>query len=328
MWSWLLQSIRLLRRSRTEVLAYTSVTCGSLERRTRMQSGRNGVTRMSWPGCANRYRTFESSTVSLLIVLVLLPAGKKTAAAQSDYRVISVADAGTITGTVKWSGPMPRVPTFPINKDVTVCDPESSKIADLERLEVGPDGGVANTVVFLKNISSGKAMEILRPRRFLDQKRCRYVPHILLLPANATLEMTSSDPVLHTVHMEGAATYNLPFPFPGRPVSRLMLHAGVVTIKCNGGHVWMNAVVIVADNPYYAVTDSKGKFELDGVPPGQYEIVAWHEGWHVVGQQPSFDVTSTDKVNRPVFSLPETWRQQVAVNPNSTAIVNFVIADK
>jgi hypothetical protein len=274
----------------------------------------------------NRCRGLESFVGSLLIVFLV--ARVETAAAQSNYRVISVVDAGTIIGTVKWSGPVPRIPTFTINRDVAVCDPESRKNTDLERLEIGPDGGVADTVVFLKNISSGKAMDMLQPRRFLDQKRCRYVPHILLLPEQTTLEMTSSDSVLHTVHMEGAATYNLPFPFPGRPVSRTMLHPGVVTLKCNGGHVWMNAVVIIADNPYYVVTDSKGKFELDGVPPGRYEIVAWHEGWHVVGQQPSFDVTSIDKVNRPVFSSPNIWRQEVAVNSNRTAVVDFAIADK
>lgn len=281
---------------------------------------------MNWPGRRNRYRTFDSFVDSLLIVFLV--AGIEAASAQSDYHVIAVVDAGTITGTVRWSGPVPRIPTFTVNRDVAVCDPESRKNTDLERLEIGPDGGVANTVVFLKNISSGKAMDMLHPRRFLDQKRCRYVPHILLLPEQTTLEMTSSDPVLHTVHMEGAATYNLPFPFPGRPVSRPMLHPGVVTLKCNGGHVWMNAVVIIADNPYYVVTDSKGKFELDGVPPGRYEIMAWHEGWHVVGQQPSFDVTSTDKVNRPIFSLPKTWRQEVAVKSGGTTVIDFAITDK
>jgi len=280
---------------------------------------------MCLPAFRNRHKMFESGVVSLA-ALLLTSIG--TAAAQGDYQVVSVANAGTITGTVKWSGPQPRVLTFPLNKDVAVCDPESRKRVDLERLVIGPNGGVANTVVFLKNISSGKPMDLPEPRRSLNQKHCRYEPHILLVPENAELEMTSSDRVLHTVHMEGAATYNLPFPFPDRPVSRPMPHAGVATLKCNGGHLWMNAVVMVADNPYYTVTDDEGKFELRGVPPGEYEIVAWHEGWHVVGQQASFDVSTSKKVDRPIFSEPKTSQKEVSVGPNGTAVVNFVIAEK
>ena len=59
-------------------------------------------------------------------------------------------------------------------------------------------------------------MDLPEPRRFLDQKHCRYEPHVLLVPENSSLQMKSSDPVLHTVHMDGAATYNLPFRLPTR----------------------------------------------------------------------------------------------------------------
>jgi|SRR5579863_31428 len=290
------------------------------------ENGLSGSSAMCLFALENRYKMFELVATSLLCVLVL--AGSGTAFAQTNYRVISVADGGTITGTVKWSGTAPRALTFPLNKDVGVCDPESRKRVDLERLEIGTEGGVANTVVFLKNVSSGKAMDIPQRRRFLNQKHCRYEPHILLVPENGELQMTSSDPVLHTIHMEGAATYNLPFPFPDRPISRPMPHAGLVTLKCNGGHLWMNAVLFVVDNPYYTVTDEQGNFELGGVPPGKYEIVAWHEGWHVVGQQASFDVSTSAKVDRPLFSDPKTWQKEVAVDSHGTTEVNFVIAEK
>src|SRR5713101_8136733 len=105
------------------------------------------------------------------------------------YQATSVVNGGKITGTVKWSGPMPHIPSLPITKDPQICDPASTKTRDLERLIVGPQGGVANTVVFLKNISSGKAMEMPEPRRFLDQRHCRYEPHILLVPQGELLKM-------------------------------------------------------------------------------------------------------------------------------------------
>ncbi len=244
------------------------------------------------------------------------------------YQVITLANGGTITGTVKWSGPMPHLASMTIFKDQQVCDPDSVKTRDLERLLVGPEAGVANTVVFLKNISSGKPMDIPEARRFLDQKHCRYEPHVMLVPAAGTLQMRSSDAVLHTIHMDGAATYNLPFPFPDKVISRDMPTVGLVNLKCNGGHTWMNAELLVVPHPYYAVTDEAGKFVLSDVPPGKYEIVAWHEGWDVVRQEGSFDVLTEKRVARPIFSEPRTWEKSISVEPNGTAAVNFVLSEK
>jgi hypothetical protein len=223
---------------------------------------------------------------------------------------------------------MPRALSLPITKDNEICDPESHKTRELERLIVGPQGGVANTVVFLKNISSGKAMDLPEPRRFLDQKHCRYEPHILLVPQGGELQMKSSDATLHTVHMEGAASYNLPFPFVNRITARNMNTAGVATVRCNGGHVWMNAEIVVAPHPYYVVTDESGKFELTDVPPGEYEIAAWHEGWGLVRRENAFDVLSQQRIQRPVFTEPRTWVKKVAVGPDETAVVNFALSEK
>jgi hypothetical protein len=269
---------------------------------------------------------FRTVYVSLYAILLFL--SEVNAAAQSHYQVVSVDNAGTISGTVKWSGTPPRILTFPITKDTAVCDPDSHKRADLERLIVGPDGGVANTVVFLKDISSGKAMDIPQARRFLNQKQCRYEPHILLVPASTNMEMKSSDAVLHTVHMEGAASYNLPFPFTNQVVSRPMNTPGIVNLKCNGGHVWMNAAIMVVSHPYYVVTDESGTFKLTGVPPGQYQIVAWHEGWKVTRNEGSFDVLTEKKVDRPIFTDPKTWEKAVSVAASSTAVVDFTIGEK
>ncbi len=251
-----------------------------------------------------------------------------TVGAQSNYQVVTVSDGGTIAGTVTWSGPVPRPVIVPITKDAPICDPESHKTRDLERLIIGPQGGVANTVVFLKDIASGKAMDLPAPRRFLDQKHCRYEPHILLVPKGADLEMKSSDATLHTIHMDGAASYNLPFAFTNQPITRTMPTAGLVNLKCNGGHTWMNAELLVVPHPYYAVTDESGHFELTDVPPGKYEIVAWHEGWKVVRNVMAYDVLTENRIVRPLFSEPTTWEKTVTVNPGENSVVNFVLSGK
>jgi hypothetical protein len=250
------------------------------------------------------------------------------AVAQSDYRVISVNDGGTISGTVKWSGPVPRELDYPITKDPQICETDGKKTASLDRLIIGPEGGVANTIVYLKNISAGKAMDLPVQRRHLDQKHCRYIPHILLVPEGADLQMQSSDATLHTIHMDGAASFNLPFPFTNQVVSRTMSTPGLVNLHCNGGHVWMNAEMMVVPHPYYAVTDESGRFEFTSVPPGTYQIVAWHEGWGLAGKEQAYDVLTEKAVQRPIFTEPRTWEKSVTVNPNGSSPVNFVIGNK
>ena len=260
-----------------------------------------------------------------ILVIALAPLGS---AAQSGYQAITVQDGGTIKGTVKWQGTMPHLVPSEINKDQRVCDPLGQKHRDLERLLVAPNGGIANTVVFLRNITRGKAMDLPVLRRSLNQKNCRYEPHILLVPLQSTLTVRSSDPLLHTVHMSGSADYNLPFTTEGQEISRPMTREGIVSLRCNAGHVWMNGEMVVAPHPYYTVTDQEGRFELNDVPAGDYEIVAWHEGWRVVGDTPVYDILTQVRVKRPVFADPVMWSKHVSVLPHATADVSFTLGER
>jgi hypothetical protein len=262
------------------------------------------------------------------LMLLTIALATNLCAAQSGYQVISVQDGGSIRGTVKWQGPMPHLVASAINKDLEICDPQHQKRRDLERLLVAANGGIANTVVYLQNVTRGKAMDLPEPRQFLNQKNCRYEPHILLVPLEGVLKIKSSDPVLHTVHMTGAADFNLPFPFRDQVVNRSMTRAGQIDLRCNAGHVWMNAEIIVASSPYYAVTDQDGSFEITQVPPGDYEIVAWHEGWRVVGESLLYDVLTQLRVKRPVFSDPVIWSKHVTVPTRDSVEVNFTLGQR
>jgi len=115
-------------------------------------------------------------------------------------------------------------------------------------------------------------------------------------------------PSVTTPTADGAASFNLTFLSPNQVISRDMHTRGLVNVKCNAGHTWMNTEIMVAPNPYYTVTDANGNFELTDVPPGEYEIVAWHEGWKVERQEVSFDVLIERRAQRPIFSEPKTWQ--------------------
>jgi hypothetical protein len=264
--------------------------------------------------------------LTLLFFMAVACTGR--ASAQSEYTTIRVENPGTITGTIKWTGPVPKIPKLPITKNADICDPNSTKTRDLERLLIDSDGGVENTVVFLKDITKGKAMDLPEARQRLEQKNCRYIPHIMLVPQNGNLEIKSSDPILHTVHMSGAADYNIPFPFQGQYLPETMHRVGVVNLKCNAGHVWMNSEVLVVKHPYYTVTDEHGFFKLTDVPPGEYEIEAWHEGWRIIAEETVLDVASQVEVRRPIYSEPMTWAKRIAVHPGQTSTVDFSLSEK
>lgn len=261
------------------------------------------------------------------LVLAMTAALAMAAPAQTSYSVVTVGDGGTITGTVKWSGPRPKPLLFPITKDVNVCDPDNAKTRDLERLEIGANGGVANTVVYLANIDHGKAWDLPAARRSLNQKRCRYEPHIFLVPQGSALNMMSSDAVLHNIHMTGASSYNMAFVKTNQVSSETLSDPGLIDVQCNGGHAWMNAEVLVVRHPYYAVTDENGRFTLANVPPGQYQIVAWHEGWQIAGKESKIDVFTQSHMEHLHYSEPETWKKSVTVQPNNSAQVDFEISD-
>jgi hypothetical protein len=259
-----------------------------------------------------------------MIALLVISLAPELSAGQAGYQVVSVEDGGTIRGTVQWQGALPHLVSYDINKDQQICDPQSQKHRDLERLLVAPNGGVANTVVFLRNITRGKAMDLPMARRFLNQKSCRYEPHVLLVPVQATLTVKSSDPLLHTVQMSGSADYNFPFTAEGQEFTHPMIRDGAASLRCNV-HVWMNGEMMVARHPYYTVTDRDGNFELTQVPPGDYEIVAWHEGWKVVGQNALYDLKTQVRVNHPVFSDPVIWSKPVKVPARSAVEVNLTL---
>jgi hypothetical protein len=189
------------------------------------------------------------------------------------YQAISVTNGGVIQGKVVFTGapPAPRkvIPT----KDREVC----GGIREQPRIVLGPDKAVEGSFVYLKNVEKGKAWEKPAKPPVIDNKDCRFVPHVQVIQAG-DLAIHNSDPVLHNTHgFFGKLTaFNVALPIQGQTIKKPVKRTGIMRIECDA-HGWMLAWVYVADSPYYAVTGKDGAFALKDVPPGEYTLVAWQE---------------------------------------------------
>jgi hypothetical protein len=122
--------------------------------------------------------------------------------------------------------------------------------------------------------------------------------------------MTSEDDVGHNVRMSGAADLNIAIS-KGVRTSRRMEQVGVVKLGCDI-HPWMSGYIHVVKHPYYAVTDSDGRFELTDIPAGTHQIRLWHEPWW----------TEEGKLAAPIVST-----HSVTVRPGETTTATFELSD-
>jgi len=185
----------------------------------------------------------------------------------------AVSNGGKIRGEVKYQGAATEAKAVQITKDTEVCGATPKRD---ESLLVGRNGGIENAVVFIKNITKGKPMPATTVT--LDQKGCRYDPHVLLIPAGATVDIKNDDGVLHNIHTYGKANppVNMAQPKFRKVIHQTFQKPEIFEVRCDA-HGWMQGWFVVQDNPYYAVTDEHGNFELTDIPPGQYEIEVWQE---------------------------------------------------
>ncbi|NUL83201.1 MAG: carboxypeptidase regulatory-like domain-containing protein [Armatimonadetes bacterium] len=140
-----------------------------------------------------------------------------------------------------------------------------------------PDGSPAKeAVVFLQGATKAKPMR----NAVIDQRDKRFAPRVLVVTTGTTVEFPNNDTVFHNVFAYyNAKKFDLGMYAKGKTKSQTFDKPGVVALLCNV-HSGMSAYIYIVDTPYFAVTDSKGRYEIKGVPAGQYNLIAWHEAGH------------------------------------------------
>src|SRR5262249_51468839 len=190
------------------------------------------------------------------------------------YQSEVVHDGGTIAGTVKFAGTPPAPEAVQISKDREVCG--AAPHYD-QSLMVGADGGIADAVVSVTNIEKGAPLVVVRGIKF-DQQGCEYVPHVMAFPAGSSIDIVNSDGILHSIRTDPKNNPPLDMAQPGfkKVITVSVSHPDLIEVGCDA-HNWMRGWWFVADNPYYAVTDTHGRFTIKNIPPGTYALKVWQE---------------------------------------------------
>ncbi|MCK6447671.1 MAG: carboxypeptidase regulatory-like domain-containing protein [Planctomycetes bacterium] len=187
------------------------------------------------------------------------------------------AVTGTAKGRVRFEGEVPERKPLAIEPErAKGCTPEGESIDTKdESLLIGKENGIANVVLTVE-VADVKAKAPEKPV-LMDQKKCRFEPHVVVIPAGATVEFLNSDQAPHNVHI---------FPLKNEPFNQTVAvgakHTATfpktdkIQIKCDL-HPWMKSWLIVTDTPFVAVTDADGNFEIAGLPPGEHKATLWHE---------------------------------------------------
>ena len=192
------------------------------------------------------------------------------------------AAAGAVSGKITFAGKVP--PPRPVNMSSDPLCAKAGSGVTSERLLVGAGNGLQNVFVYVKEGLGNRKFPAPTTPVTLDQKACRYVPHVFGIQVGPPWRVTNSDDTLHNVHTLPKANkeenFSQPKKTPAVTKSFSKVEIGV-SIRCDV-HGWMNGYAGVVDHPFYAVTGADGSFQIKGLPSGSYTLEAWHE---VLGTQ-------------------------------------------
>ena len=244
------------------------------------------------------------------------------------YEVTEVKEGANITGSVDYLGVPPAPKRFEVKKNADVCGAERW----LHKVEVH-DNHLKGAVVLLRGVDQGKPFETKNlggdpPNEgqfryaggntlslTVQTKGCNFGPYTGVLTSEELLRLKNQDSVKHVLHSFAVrgrkasilrSVHNRDI-FPGSEIEveftdKHLKHSSVVAITCDR-HDFMENRFYVVDNPYFSISDKKGNFTIDQVPPGRYELVVWHP---VLGEK----------------------TQEITVEPNGNLNLHFEFAKK
>ncbi len=221
------------------------------------------------------------ASTPLAVALALAAAGAGLAVARSPGDAQPGAFVhGRVTlgaeGRVTFAGTPPAGSPIDMSADAYCREQHGEPVVD-RPVRVGPDGGVANVLVYVRNAPSG-GPSTGDAEAILDQSGCMYAPVVVAVRVGQTLVIRNSDQTLHNVRV--AAQVNRAFNV-GQPLKGIESHRSFergeigIPVRCDI-HGWMHSTIHVLAHGFFAVSHEDGRFALPELPPGEYVIEAWH----------------------------------------------------
>jgi plastocyanin len=195
--------------------------------------------------------------------------------------IAGTSRAETIKGNIRYAGAPIEKRKTPVTIDQYVCGKEKEP----EDLLLSANNGIRNAIVSLQNVPAGVKGDWNFPAAKMDQKQCSFTPRVVLVPVGGTVEFLNSDRLLHNVRSTGKENppFNRAQPH-ARSISFVFKQPELLRVDCDL-HSWMRGWVMVAEHPFYAITNEQGEFVLENVPPGKYTLQVWQERLGKVTQE-------------------------------------------
>jgi plastocyanin len=232
-----------------------------------------------------RWITLAVSLLALCALLALGACSKKQNTEQSSNSAeqpaqpaaaatpIDPSTVATVSGTVKFDGTAPKPAKIDMSQD-----PGCKGTNQAEALVVD-NGDLANVFVYVKDGLSNRTFDVPKDPAVLDQRGCQYHPHVLGVMAGQTVEIRNDDPTTHNIHPtpRDNREWNESQPPSSPALQKTFAREEIMLpVKCNQ-HPWMKMYINVVKSPFFAVTDKDGKYEIKGLPPGDYTLEFVHE---------------------------------------------------
>jgi plastocyanin len=232
------------------------------------------------------WKMISISTLALSALLLTTACNKKENTEQSSNTMsekeaapapaatpIDPATAATVSGTVKFDGTAPKPSKIDMSQD-----PACKGMNEAENIVVG-GGDLANVFVYVKDGLGSRTFDVLKDPVVLDQQGCKYHPHVLGVMAGQTVQIKNDDQTTHNIHPtpKDNREWNESQPPSSPAIEKNFAREEIMLpVKCNQ-HPWMKMYINVVKTPFFAVTDKSGKYEIKGLPPGDYTIAFVHE---------------------------------------------------
>jgi plastocyanin len=181
---------------------------------------------------------------------------------------IDPATAASVSGTVKFDGAPPKAAVIDMSQD-PACKGQNTA----ENMVVN-SGKLANVFVYVKEGLGNRTFDVPKEPVVVDQQGCKYHPHALGVMAGQTVKIVNSDPTTHNIHPtpKDNREWNESQSPQSAPIEKTFAREEIMLpVKCNQ-HPWMRMFISVVKNPFYAVSGPDGKFEIKGLPPGDYTL--------------------------------------------------------